>query len=301
MKPPQRILAIHDLSGFGHTSLLAAIPILYRMGIEVAALPTALLSTNTEHKDFRMFDTTALMEAHLAHWQGLKQKYDAIYSGFLGNPKQVELLLQNLARLKKPEALFLLDPVLADNGRLYSCYTWEMVAAMRKLLPVSDIITPNLSEAAFLLGNSYPESSAEVDIISWCRQLSDYGPRYVVITSAPDFAAPSSTLGSIKPHNPKQSQGVRQFQGIAYYDRDTQNKQYMDCNYLPISYPGTGDCFSSLLLGGVLNGLSVLRSALGAAKFLHWAIELSMGIVADTRDGIALATALARNPLDFFV
>ncbi len=183
---PKRILAIHDLSGFGHTSLLAAIPIMYAMGIEVAVLPTVLLSANTDYPDYQSLETTTYMARALRHWQELGLSFDAIYSGFLGSEVQVAMLKENLPRLMKPHAITLVDPVLGDNGKLYSCYGHDMVNAMRSLLSISDIITPNFSEAAFLLEESLPENIDSALLKDWCKRLAELGPQEVIITSAPN-------------------------------------------------------------------------------------------------------------------
>ncbi|MDD4309549.1 MAG: bifunctional hydroxymethylpyrimidine kinase/phosphomethylpyrimidine kinase [Candidatus Cloacimonetes bacterium] len=154
MITPPDTLAVHDLSGFGHTSLMVVIPILTRMGVEITALPTSLLSTNTEFPQYVMQDNTLLMEAILKHWKSLSLRFDAVYTGFLGSTDQVELLIKNIPVLKTPNSIVLVDPVLADWGKLYGCYDLRMVEAMRKLVCEADIITPNLTEAAFLWATS---------------------------------------------------------------------------------------------------------------------------------------------------
>lgn len=280
MQPSPRILAIHDLSGFGHTSLLAVIPIMYRMGIEVAALPSALLSTNTDYPDYHMQDNTHLMAEHLEHWSAMKQSFDAIYTGFLGSPEQVDLLLGHLEGFKKANTLVLVDPVMGDAGKLYSCYNLSMVKAMRDLLAISDIITPNYSEAALLLDCNFRENPGEDELHNRCRQLAALGPRHVVITSVP--ISPDTQIW------------------IALYDKTTDAMRLLSCPKIRVNFPGTGDCFASLLLGGVLNGYTVEASVRGAMDYLCFAIEQSVNLVAETRDGIALATALATNPLGYF-
>ncbi|MDY0151814.1 MAG: pyridoxamine kinase [Candidatus Cloacimonas sp.] len=280
MQAALRVLAIHDLSGFGHTSLLTVIPILYRMGIEVAALPTALLSTNTDYPNYHMQDNYLQMKAHLEHWAAMNMRFDALYSGFLGSPKQIAMLLNYLPEMKKPQAPILVDPVMADAGKLYSCYDAEMVVAMRSLVGIADIITPNFTEAALLLGYPYPENPAEVNLQDWCFELAKLGPRHVVITSAP--LQPDTSAF------------------VVYYERESKLFESFSCSRIPVSYPGTGDCFASLVLGGLLNGFSEAESVAGAVDYLHYAIKLSLPLVSEPRDGIALAAALATQPLTYY-
>jgi len=274
----QRILAIHDLSGFGHTSLLAEIPIMSRMVIEVAVLPTALLSANTDYPAYRMLDTTAFMQQSLEHWQQLGQRFDAIHSGFLGSPQQVQLLLKFLPTLIKPDSPILVDPVLGDSGKLYNCYTHEMISAMRNLLSISTIITPNYTEAAFLLNKDM--SGANVSLALWCKELAKLGPQQVIITSAPDPAGNHSA--------------------VAYYNKLTGHYQEFYPQYEPVSYPGAGDCFASMLLAAMLRGFSIPAAIEGSIAFVKSAFHQSTHLVSDVRRGIALAIALNLDPIRFF-
>jgi len=273
----KRILAIHDLSGFGHTSLLTAVPIFYRMGIEVAVLPTALLSANTDHPGYSSQDTYSFMHQSLRHWLRLELQFDAVYSGFLGSETQVELLQQYIPLLAKPGAPVLVDPVLGDNGRLYECYTKNMISAMRSLVGISSIITPNLSELAFLLGLSLPV----LDLRGGCQSLSLSGPAEIIVTSAPAAEGGNSS--------------------VLYYNRSTDRFTEFACQYEPIDYPGAGDCFASMFLAGLLNGFSTEMSIKGSIRFLKEAFSRSLDLVEDRRSGIALAAALREDPYKWFV
>lgn len=275
-----RVLSIQDLSGFGHTSLMATIPILYRMGTEVAALPSALLSANTDYPDYQFYDTLAIMRGHLEHWKAMQLGFDAIHTGFLGSPLQIELLLSYLPSLKRGKAPLLVDPVMADAGKLYDCYDFRMVTAMRKLVASSDIITPNFTEAAFLLEEVYPKDITAVDMQSWCLKLAALGPQHIIITSAPSLDPGHSN--------------------VLYYNKLSKQFSSFSCAYIPICYPGTGDCFASLLLGGLMNGYTVPEAVSGAVIFLHKAISESFPLVRDRREGIDLALALKTNPLACF-
>lgn len=272
----KRILAIHDLSGFGHTSLLAAVPIFYRMGIEVAVLPTLLLSANTDHPGYGSLYTDTFMRKSLEHWQRLELSFDAIYSGFLGSEAQVELLKEFIPKLTSPDAPILVDPVLGDNGKLYNCYSESMIQAMRSLVQISSIVTPNLSELAFLLGSDLPIS----DLQNACRCLSALGPAKVIVTSAPGEDGSNSA--------------------VLYYNGSEDSFKRFGCQYEPIDFPGAGDCFASMFLAGLLNGFSTTEAIEGSIRFLKAAFGQSMALVKDRRSGIALAAALAQDPIKWF-
>ena len=127
-----KIIAIHDLSCFGRASLTVVIPIISAMGIQVCPVPTALLSTHTGgFETFTFMDLTRPMEEILIHWKELKLEFSAIYSGFLGSEKQVEIVEKYIAEFKKKGTLVIVDPVMADEGELYSTMTPKMIEKMK--------------------------------------------------------------------------------------------------------------------------------------------------------------------------
>jgi len=277
---PKRILAVHDLSGFGHTSLLAAIPIMYRMGIETAVLPTVLLSANTDYPDYCSLDTTGFMEETLKHWRWLELKFDAVYTGFLGSEEQVDLLKVHLPHLLKAQSPILVDPVLGDKGELYGCYLSSMIDAMRSLVAISNIITPNWTEANFLLGESYLDTYPEGNLRGKCEKLSTLGAAKVIITSAPGKDGANSL--------------------VACYDRDQASYQEIQCSYLPVDFPGAGDCFASLFLAALLSGYPYSTAVAGSIRFMHSSFAQSQSTVQDRRSGISLAAALTADPKIWF-
>ncbi|BDV01222.1 pyridoxal kinase [Thermodesulfomicrobium sp. WS] len=279
MKPPvptavRRIAAIHDLSGFGGGSLAAAIPILSSLGFQVCALPTALLSTHTGgFTGFHFRDLTEDMAAILAHWQRLELRFAAIYSGFLGSPEQIRIVQEACATVGK-DALIVVDPVLGDNGALYPTMDEAMVAGMRKLAAHAHVITPNVTEAALLLGEPLDMVSAlPTQVIKdWARRLAVTGPCWVVLTGLP-AAAPDRT------------------QTVAY-DRRTDKFWRVECDYVPASYPGTGDMFASVLTGALLQGDSLPIALDRAVHFVALAIRATFGHGAPEREGVLLERVL---------
>lgn len=182
----KRVAAIHDLSGFGRASLTAIIPTLSSMGVQVCPLPTAILSNHTGGFDHYSFvDLTDTMEEYIDHWKRLNLTFDCIYSGFLGSVRQIEIVAGFLDHFGGEDTLAVVDPVMGDNGRLYSSMKPEITEEMKKLVGKADIITPNFTEAAFLLGEPYREEITDEEVKAWLLRLSEMGPRTVIITSVP--------------------------------------------------------------------------------------------------------------------
>ena len=148
-----RVAAIHDLCGYGKCSLGVAIPVLSAAGCDVCPVPTGLFSSHTAFPGWYMHDTTDILGDYLAAWAGIGVELDAVYSGFLGAPEQVDIIKQVWETY--PKALRVVDPVMADHGKVYPTYTPELVEAMGTLANGADILTPNLTEAALLLDEPF--------------------------------------------------------------------------------------------------------------------------------------------------
>lgn len=189
-----RVAAVHDLSGFGRASLTVVIPILSTMGIQVCPLPTAVLSTHTGGFDnYKFIDLTEHLEEYIRHWDTLGIDFDCIYSGFLGSPRQIDIISGFMERFRRPEQLVIIDPVMGDNGKLYSAIDTQMVEQMKRHIGSADIITPNYTEAVYLLDESYKSKAEEKEIKDWLLRLSDKGPGIVIITSVPDYKSDELT------------------------------------------------------------------------------------------------------------
>ena len=250
---------------------MAAIPIFYSYGIQVAVLPTAILSTNTDYPDYVLNDQTHQMRASIKHWQKLGMKFDAIYSGFIGNPIQAELIQEAIASFSNEDTIILIDPVLGDEGKLYSCYNDSMIKAMQALLPHADIITPNLTEAAMLIGKSWNQQISDAELWDYCKSLQTQGARNIVITSAPHLETQCTAVALLM---------------------EDHSFLHLDCAYLPAVYPGAGDVFASVLLAESLAGKSLPAAAQAAVDFVYNGIQKSMLTGQDRRDGICLDLCL---------
>jgi hydroxymethylpyrimidine/phosphomethylpyrimidine kinase len=154
----KKILTIQDISCYGNCSITVALPILARYGIETAILPSAILSTHTAgFKDFTFLDLTDEMPKIIDHWKKEGIEFDAIYTGYIGNPKQFGIILDAKAKLLKEGGLFIVDPAMADHGKLYPGFDEETIIGMRELVSVADYIIPNITEACFLTRNDFEE------------------------------------------------------------------------------------------------------------------------------------------------
>ena len=153
----KRVLAIHDLCSFGRCSLTAAIPVISAMGFQVCPFPTAIFSNNLTYGDFTFSDFTPHMTEFMDKWQKLGYEYDAIYSGFLADAGQIEVVADAISRFAKDDSLIVVDPAMGDNGNLYPVFTPAIVPEMRKLIAKATVITPNYTEACLLAGIPYSE------------------------------------------------------------------------------------------------------------------------------------------------
>lgn len=264
----KRILAIHDLSGFGHTSLMVFIPIMYRLGIRVCALPTAILSANTDYPAPRWVDFSGHLESFAEHWSELDLRYNAICSGFLASAGQAEQVGRIINKLRDENTLVLVDPVMGDQARLYSCFGPDIIDSMRNLVTKADIITPNFTEAALLAGAD-PEVVTDASLmLDWCRLIASSGPGQIVVTSVPGCEPDSLE--------------------VLHYDSSTDTLVCYPFAVRPGQHPGAGDCFSALVLAGLVNGYSLPNSVRAAVSIMSRAVSEELPPGADWREGIAL-------------
>jgi pyridoxine kinase len=271
----QRVAAIHDLSGFGGGSLSAVIPILSAMGIQVCSLPTAILSTHTGgFVDFHFRDLTSDMRCIINHWRQLQLSFAGIYSGFLGSSAQIDIVDDFIRSFRTDPTLVVVDPVLGDDGKLYDTMDACMVDGMRSLVTLADVITPNITEAALLLGRSCSSTFLGTEEVkNWTQALGDLGPRYVIITSVPEEHGRGRT-------------------SVIALDKATGRFWKVSCPYIPACYPGTGDIFASVITGSLLQGDSLPLSLDRAVQFVSMAIRATFGHNFPEREGVFLERVL---------
>ncbi len=169
----KRIVTIQDLSCFGKCSLGVALPVISALGVETVALPTAVLSTHTgEFKNYTFCELTDEMSKITNHWDSLNIKFDAVYVGYLGSVSQIEVVEKFLDRFVDDDTIVFVDPVMADNGRLYDGFNQEFVDGMKKLCRRANIICPNVTEACLLVGEEYTDLFDETHIKNVLKKLS---------------------------------------------------------------------------------------------------------------------------------
>lgn len=269
----KKVAAVHDLSGMGRVSLTVVIPILSSMGFQVCPLPTAVLSNHTQYEHFSFLDLTDEMPRIISEWKRLEVEFDAIYTGYLGSPRQIQIVSDFINDFRRPDSLVVVDPVLGDNGRLYTNFELPMVKEMQQLVTKADVITPNLTELFYLLDIPYEEKNTDEELKSYLRCLSDRGPEVVIITSVPVIGDSHKT-------------------SVYAYNRTGNRYWKVTCPYLSAHYPGTGDTFTSVVTGALLQGDSLPIALDRATQFILQGIRATFGYEYDNREGILLEKVL---------
>lgn len=241
----KRILTIQDISCVGQCSLTVALPIISACGVETCVLPSAVLSTHTGgFSGFTFRDLTEDMPAIRAHWQKESIKFDAIYTGYLGSTKQIEYVADIFDTCGNDGALKIVDPAMADNGKLYYGFDMEFVAAMRGLCARADYVIPNLTEACFLTGIEYRESYDREYVEEILKKLTGLGCRNVIFTGV------SYEEGRT---------------GVVVYENGEYS--YYEHEKLKNSCHGTGDIYASAFVGALMRGKSAYNAAEIAAEY----------------------------------
>lgn len=279
--PTPRVAAIHDMSGFGRCSLTVAMPILSAMGIQCCPLPTAFLSTHTGgFQGFTFLDMTDELPKVAAHWKSLGLDFQAVYSGFLGSERQISIVADFIRDFRGKGTLAVIDPVMGDHGEVYQTYTPAMCAGMARLAELADVITPNLTEAALLLGVPYTDlPSGESGCREIAERLSLDGRRSVVLTGA--STAPELT-------------------GAMCFDARTGRTEAVQTRRVPQEFHGTGDVFASVLTGALVQGASLPQAARQAVDFVRACAERTAKAGIPMREGVEFESLLGllTQPID---
>ena len=250
-----KILTIQDISCVGQCSLTVALPILSAAGVETCILPSAVLSTHTAgFTGFTVRDLTEDIPAIAAHWRKENIAFDAVYTGYLGSTEQISDVRNIFDTLLKPGGLTIVDPAMADNGRLYPAFDAAYVEAMKTLCAGADIILPNITEACFLTDTEYRESYDEGYIALLLDRLAALGAKTSVLTGV--GYAPDRT-GVV----------VREGVETRYYEH---KKIAKGCH-------GTGDVYASAFVGALMNGQDAYDAAVLAADYTVACIEVTQG------------------------
>lgn len=254
----KRIVSIQDISCFGKCSLTVALPIISAMGVEACCIPTAVLSTHTGgFTGYTYRDLTSDIPNIQAHWKSIGLGLDAVYTGYLGSFEQIKIVSDFFDAFKTDNNLLIVDPVMGDKGKFYAGFTTEFAVEMKKLCQKADVILPNLTEAALLLGEEYTDGGYDENFIKdMLIRLSKIGSKIVMITGVSFDSA---------------SRGV-----MSYNSETGEFFSYFSDN-IPGYFHSTGDVFSSTLAGALVKDCDIGRAIKIAVDFTVECIKNTVG------------------------
>lgn len=268
-----RLAMINDIAGFGRCSTTVSLPVISVMKVQVCPVPTSVLSNHLGFPLCHFDDYTSHMRDYIKVWSELGLTFDGLYCGFLGNEEQINIVREFVEMFRPP--LFLLDPVMGDHGRAYSSITETHVQKMKELLPLADIITPNITEACLLTGTPWKDGEWTMQELSGlCERLAslclkDSVSASIVIT------------------------GIRQGDSLVNFLWDDGVYTTVSTPIAGASRPGTGDIFASILAADAVRGETLLSSVQKAANFVGLCIAGSEKAGTPVQEGVVFEKYLA--------
>lgn len=245
------LLLINDLCGYGKVATAAMLPILSYLGVPTFNLPTALVSNTLDYGKFNILDTTDYIQGVFPVWRQLGFRFDAIATGFIASERQARIISQYCLEEEKKGATIFVDPIMGDEGKLYNGVTPATIQSMREMVAVADLIYPNHTEACYLTGHDYnPQGVTREEAFTLLDKLHATGAKSVLITSIP----------------------VDGQHCVAGYNHTDGEYFLLDYTEIPVHFPGTGDIFSAVLIGHILNGdklKTACRKAMDAVYKAH--------------------------------
>lgn len=268
--PIKKCAFINDFSGYGRCSIAVSLPVLSAMQVQCCALPTAILSNHTGYPNYFFDSYTDKMQSYINEWKKLGLSFDTIFSGFLGCSEQIEIVKKFFEDFKAEGTCIIVDPVMGDNGKIYSTYNSEMCSKMRSLVSLADIITPNITEACLLLERDY------------CGEEISYDSAKEIVTALSENKRSVVLTGIIE----------GDYICTLVYDKSLGEYHYLKNSRVKSSYPGTGDLFASVLCAAFTNGASLFASAKAAANFVEETTAFTAKYDTDHNDGIIFEPSL---------
>lgn len=251
----KQILLINDLAGYGKVATAAMLPILSYMGHPTYNLPTALVSNTLDYGKFQILDTTDYIQSVIPVWRDLGFSFSAIATGFIASERQAHLLAAYCREEARRGTAIYVDPIMGDEGHLYNGVTPSTIASMREMVSVADLIFPNHTEACYLTDTPYePEGMDRRSANLLLDQLRCLGAKSVLITSIP----------------------VEGQKCVVGFNHLSQQHFLLPYNEIPVRFPGTGDIFSAILIGHLLNGLPLKHCTRKAMDAVSRLIQASM-------------------------
>lgn len=252
----KRILTIQDISCLGKCSITIALPVISALGTETVILPTAVLSNHTLFKDFTVKDLADQIEPICEKWVDEKIEFDAIYTGYLGTIEQIDMMKKLFKTFKRgDDTIVFVDPVMADNGKLYPAFDMDYAMKNAELCACADIIVPNITEASIMTGMEYKEEYDESYIREMLERLTKLGAEISVLTGV------------------SLSEGKT---GIMGYDKKNDELYCYQNDKVGAMFHGTGDLFSSTVIGEIMKGKSWKDAMRIAADYTAHTIEVTM-------------------------
>lgn len=252
----KRIVTVQDISCVGKCSLTVALPVISACGVEASVIPTAVLSTHTAFDGFTFCDLTDEIEPVAEHWKKENITFDAIYTGYLGSFRQLQLMDKFFDDFKTDDNIIFIDPVMGDHGKLYPGFTQDFADSMAKLCSKADVIVPNLTEACYMLHEEYIENGYSEEYIKIIlKKLAALGCKNAVLTGV------SFEEGKV---------------GVMSYNKEKDEFADYYTEKIKASFHGTGDVFSSACVGALMKGLPLANALKAAANYTVESIKATV-------------------------
>lgn len=251
----KRILTVQDISCLGKCSLTIALPVISALGVEAVILPTAVLSTHTMFNGWTCKDLSDQIGPITEHWKREGVKFDAIYTGYLGTEEQIEQMKQLFSDFGGDDTLIFVDPAMGDKGKLYPAFDMAYAKKNAELCACADIIVPNITEAAFMTGMEYREEYDEAYVKEMLSRLDELGAKISILTGVSLEEGKTGVMG---------------------YERATGEYYLYQNKKIDAAYHGTGDLFSSIVIGEIMKGMDWRDALRIAADHTARTIEVTL-------------------------
>ena len=289
----KRVLTVQDISCVGKCSLTAAIPVISAMGIEVCPLPTAILSNHTAFSSFSFLDLTDKIPEILNEWKKQGFHFDAIYTGYLGSIKQIDLVHKILDEFAQNDTLVVIDPCMADNGKLYTGFSQDFVKQMAKLCGRANVILPNMTEACFLVNQDYDIfTHTNESITKLMEKLLSLGANHVVLKGV-DFS--SDKIG-VAYYSQKNNNDSKNLIGKSIIENSIDDMKIYFHHRYDENFHGTGDLFASVVTGALVLKKELKEAVEIACDFLQESIECTLSNPNYNWYGVEFESALKNLP-----
>lgn len=260
----KKMAVINDLSGYGRCSLTVQLPLISSLGVQACPVPTGVFSNHTGYESYTSRDLTDYLPEYLLEWKKLGLKFDGICIGYLTSHTQIDAVKYLVSEFKAEECIVILDPVMGDDGRLYTGYSEQTAIELRGLLGYADIVTPNLTEACFLTGIPYRDHFLSEELTAMCQLIAESGPSEVVITGVDKGDCLSNFC----------------------YSARTQTSFEVSKQKSGLYRPGTGDIFSGIVAADAISGIDIAASVERAASFVAKCIKAADENEVEVLDGV---------------